>query len=653
MNALRCPTSSLRLHDATSGGRTCVPLLGLLIAGLGASCAPSAAAQSLRTQSTQGGRDARGLLMEQTYTLSSDGSRAHRTHQRIEVISDFAIDKHGDPRVAYNAATQTLEVVRLRTTMRDGTEVDAKPNSINQTTPDAVALAPAYADMRETVLTHVGMEKGCTNDLEYVVAEQPSSRPLWGEVPLHTPFPIDKRTVRVTVPTSTPFHWACLGCDVEPTESSTPDGVERVFEWTSLTSVNLYEAGRHTHSALPGQRRLIFSTASDWPSVGRAINARLTAAAAVDDAIRERARTLIESQVTLEQKLLAIWRFVARDLGTIDWPLADFGHQPATAATVLQRSHGHSLDKAVLLKALLAAAEIESRFVLVSRDHLFSAKVPALGQMTEVWLIADLAGQSLWLSPTRLVAGDARAQLEGRYALDPSQGAPFEIQAAHPQPETNQSVLVGKLSVKPCGKIKGELALTLTGTYNPFVEVDAKSHSGKLTGKLVSGLGTPEAWKTDCKDCDQRVNGLSPSSASFSVKGESQATRAGRVIEVHLPWAPRSQLAAADIHRSQRQTAMALRSRGLERTLLTITVPKSLELRSALPSGRVTTPIGEIVTSSEQTGTEIKIERSVRLTQRIIDPASYAHLKMLAAELLRADARSLLFIRKKQIDENG
>jgi hypothetical protein len=112
-------------------------------------------------------------------TFDSEFRISKQRHRAVMLFTDNAINRYGDPRILFNAETQELNVLAARVYMRDGTIVDTQRNGMNQTTPFALELAPDYVNWQEMVVTHVGIEKGCVAELNYVIGDKkPSLRRL-------------------------------------------------------------------------------------------------------------------------------------------------------------------------------------------------------------------------------------------------------------------------------------------------------------------------------------------------------------------------------------------------------------------------------------------------------------------------------------------
>ncbi|MCX5753561.1 MAG: DUF3857 domain-containing protein, partial [Candidatus Krumholzibacteria bacterium] len=103
------------------------------------------------------GSDAVVLYDSLVVTLGSDNHISKRRHRAVMLFTDNAINRYGDPRILFNAATQDLTILAARVRMRDGRFADVRKNGINQTTPFALDLAPDYVDWQETVVTHMGI----------------------------------------------------------------------------------------------------------------------------------------------------------------------------------------------------------------------------------------------------------------------------------------------------------------------------------------------------------------------------------------------------------------------------------------------------------------------------------------------------------------
>ncbi len=167
-------------------------------------------------------RDADAVVLYDSLvvTLGSDNHISKRRHRAVMLFTDNAINRYGDPRILFNAATQDLTILAARVRMRDGRFVDAQKNAVNQTTPFALDLAPDYVDWQETVVTHMGIEKGCIAELHYVIADRNPSPYLSGVEVFSAEDPTEERVLVVKLPQRMTLKFSSLRGEEPPPDAS-------------------------------------------------------------------------------------------------------------------------------------------------------------------------------------------------------------------------------------------------------------------------------------------------------------------------------------------------------------------------------------------------------------------------------------------------
>jgi hypothetical protein len=111
------------------------------------------------------------ILFDGTDLEYAGGLATLRRQRLVKVFTEWAIDHVGDPRLAFDGARQELKVHASRTYLLDGSTVDTPENGYNEVTPSSVALSRDHLNIRETVVTHVGLERGVSVLLDYSVTD--------------------------------------------------------------------------------------------------------------------------------------------------------------------------------------------------------------------------------------------------------------------------------------------------------------------------------------------------------------------------------------------------------------------------------------------------------------------------------------------------
>ena len=152
------------------------------------------------------------------------------------------------------------------------------------------------------------------------------------------------------------------------------------------------------------------------------------------------------------------------------------GFIPHPSDDVERLRYGDCKDKANLLKALLAAADVDSRLVTIYASMAPRAfGLPVIGgNFNHAILVVDLPEGPVFVDPTtRTVAfGDLPPVDEARTALpiDP-RGADL-VTTPSSSPETDRTTSVYRLALAPDGLLRGDFDVTLHGSFADDVRGD-------------------------------------------------------------------------------------------------------------------------------------------------------------------------------------
>jgi len=431
--------------------------------------------------------DRQVLLRRVTFRVDAQGRVAHEVWQRQRVLTDRGADVYCDPRVTWHTGRQRLEVLRAQTRMRSGRVVKTPASGMNQVTPRALVLAPAFARYTDTVVSLLGIEPGAVTDHRYRLTDRsPTPLPFGGRVAVGDVGPVERLEVVVEVGAGQKLRHACLGCP--PSRRVVRRiGKRTRYTWTfrNIKPVNLYErrsARRRPPSTEP-LPQLVFTTAPTWAAAVAPLRRRLVTGARVHPTVAALAKRLARSAQTPAQKLAVALRFVTHGVRLVRFDGLRHGLMPASAATVLRRGYGHALDRGALLVALLRALSLKARPILVQRGPRLAPKVPTAAQLGALWIEVKLGARTLWLDPLRGLIRARGAGLTGRHAVDLAGAVqPVRIKAG---PGAGAKLAASGV-VNAKGRVTWQAAVNLEGAANPYARASAWTDKGKK--RLRKGL---------------------------------------------------------------------------------------------------------------------------------------------------------------------
>jgi len=113
---------------------------------------------------------------------------------------------------------------------------------------------------------------------------------------------------------------------------------------------------------------------------------------------------LIAGKATDEDKVRALYAYVATQIRYIGVAFGIGRYQPHIAAEILSNQYGDCKDKHTLLAAMLSAAGIQSDAVLIGAGIRFNPAVPSPAVFNHLITHLTVAGQPVWLDTTAEIA---------------------------------------------------------------------------------------------------------------------------------------------------------------------------------------------------------------------------------------------------------
>lgn len=341
-------------------------------------------------------------------TVDDEGACTRRVHQVRRILTNWAMRRQTDPRVGWDSSRQTLEVVTCRTYQAGGAIVDSPANALNEVTPDAVGRCAEFLDLREMVISHVGLEPGCVTELEYVVRDlEPGPAPAAGQIFLQDRWPVLERIVSLSGPG---LQWELVGGAADVTLG---DGV-------TVTARNVPGLPEDGNGAQRGDYAA--SVVYAFGPIAAAAEAMADGAITTDNArfVDWLAQGATEdADLTTVDSLQRIAGLVAERIATVHLPDGLLARTPRRADEVFDAGCASPWEKALLTVSLVEPLPVPptETVYLVSRWNTLPRQNPQLGPWSRVVVGVQVDGEDWWLSPENGKAWRGPGELAGRTLL--------------------------------------------------------------------------------------------------------------------------------------------------------------------------------------------------------------------------------------------
>ncbi len=346
-------------------------------------------------------------------------------HHEVRLLPDNLVEERvqrawlvRDPRraealrqvpVVYVPERERLTVLAARVVRSDGASVEARMRDTPRLAEPEVNL---YYDTRVRVFEMPPLEAGDLVELTYVRTETAESNDTGayrgGVVPLAGPVPTGLVEAILEAPREELPAWRVVGLPDRPRRTAV-DGRDRLaWSWREVPAV---PADTPPAPGLAATPYLVYSTRADWSDLAawyaRHVEPRVRAGAEVV----AKARELTAGARSRRERIERVYRFVADRIRYVGLEFGEHRFRPFSAAWVLRHRMGDCKDKAGLLVALLGAAGIPARMVLLRTADLGPAPEGVATLESFDHAIAYLPEDDLWLDGT--ASGQAVGALPG------------------------------------------------------------------------------------------------------------------------------------------------------------------------------------------------------------------------------------------------
>jgi tetratricopeptide (TPR) repeat protein/transglutaminase-like putative cysteine protease len=336
----------------------------------------------------------------------SDGTGIRETTGEIKMIADAGVKAFAVLNFTYTSASEVVEIDYVRVRKPDGTVVKTPDYNIQDMPGEVTRTAPLYSDIHEKHVAVKGL--GVGDVLEYLVRYRVIKPDVPGQFWLEHYFITraiakDER-LEISVPAEKYVKVVSPDFKPEIAQEITPKGTRRVYRWThSNLQLKENDPTELPKRTLPNPDVQVTTFAS-WEDVGRWYSELQKEPLAVTPAIQAKAAELTKGLATDDEKIHAIYNFVALKFHYIG---LDFGigrYQPHAADDVLDNGYGDCKDKHTLLASLLKAVGIEAWPALIHAQRKLDPEVPSPAQFNHVITVVPSGSQFIWLDTTPEVA---------------------------------------------------------------------------------------------------------------------------------------------------------------------------------------------------------------------------------------------------------
>jgi tetratricopeptide (TPR) repeat protein len=356
--------------------------------------------------------------LDGVYRMTVDGTGSKMTTVVLKVQSDASLKQLGILNIPFASGTQRVEIIYARVRRPDGTVIETPIDQAIEMPSPVTTAAPFYSDLKQMQLPIRSLRVGDTLEWQakIVLAKAEAPGQFWGQETFAEDGVILSQTLEVHVPKDTYLNvWSPSN---KPTE--TVDGGDRVFRWVSsqkkptvgkeadtekeLKKKQMWTAEQELDAKEGKLPSVAWTTFKNWESVGAWYQGLESDRVVPDAPVKAKVAELTAGKMTEEEKVRAVYGYVATQIRYIGVAFGIGRYQPHSAAQVLENQYGDCKDKHTLLAAMLSVLGLHPNAALIGAGVRFNDAVPSPGSFNHLITTVPVGGQEVWLDSTEEVA---------------------------------------------------------------------------------------------------------------------------------------------------------------------------------------------------------------------------------------------------------
>jgi len=453
-----------------------------------------------------------------------------------QVLTYAGKTRFSEIKMPFNPAWQTAELIEATVSNRNGTVRTVAPQEINLMDANWVASAARYPAAKIRVISLPGVEIGSV--IRTVVRRTQQNAPFFSYEQDFGGFdPVDSSALEIVTPGNLPLRTSVYhGDELSLSCTTNKDTITQRWEAGPLPAVKPED----NLPPWPTFRPTVLISAGDWSTYSKDLRRAFTAAMRSDPAVQAQARDITRGLHAPEERLKAIRDELAKSIRD-DGP--SFLELPLTcltpAARTLTDGYGHAADQAILLAAMLRAADIDAEPVLVSGQARLAPALldpfvttPQINLYDQVLVKVTQDHKILFLNDSDQYAEPGTTP-NNRHPFFTLDGGTGRVAVASQYRDRNRTEW--NITLDP----DGQATITTTNWYfgsacdgfrKEYEEMQPEERSRHFQG-LVSEVSQSAKAVGDLVTATD----VYPGFCSFTVKAERYAVREGKMLSLRLP----------------------------------------------------------------------------------------------------------------------
>ncbi len=583
-----------------------------------------------------------------------DGRKIRREERAVKILDKQGIKDFGEIVIPFSSEHQKLKILYAYTVLPDGKIVKPDKKAFNIVYPPFVSEAPIYSDLKYQTISMPAVTKGAV--IKYAF-ELETVKPymkdqFWSTNYFQDKYPVKEATFKAYIPEDKYYRYKEYNMTEKP-EIKKENGYI-ILSW-KLTDVPPIEREPSMPPMGELAKKVVVTSLKNWDQVARWYSDLAREALEPDETIVETVKKITAGEKTQEEKIRAIYNFVAQNIRYVGMEFGINGYKPHKATEVLKSRYGDCKDHATLLIAMLKVIGMKGYPVLIptlSAPNMdpevpvptaFNHEIAAI-KTEKGFLYMDTTSDNTPF--TYLPAGD-----QGRRVLvvdvEKEKGIVSKTPVA--PPEKNVEGFEGEFKLSPFGKLTGNFKFIYKGVYSSFERSrllsstpdSIKRHVDELASRISPGLDVEKFALSNYRD-------LNVPDVWIEVDGEDMnyGTLTSHFLLAKFPTPDYSRVVSL-VASKERKYPYVVGYMMSKKSSVELKLPKGFELYLKPENFYFKNRVGSLEIRWEVDGRTLRFSSKMVLNKNVVPPEEYRDLRELFNTTVKTLRNQIVVLKKK------
>lgn len=597
--------------------------------------------------------DAIIILSTADIAFNDDGTGTTQVHQLKKILTQAGVDNNSEEHMNYYKVYDNIRVITARVIKQDGSVVDVTEDEIKDISSAPLEYMNIYdPDARDRVVSFRNLEIGDCVEIEYLDSLHTAF--MDGEFDgggiFQQTYPIQKKVTKVVGPKDKPLKWVVKNGKIDFKKNDLGDKIEYVWSVENMPKIV-------TEPAMPSfieiAPTLIFTTIDSWQYVSRWWDSMVEPKLEINDEIRQEVATLTAGATTRDQKVDAIYHFVAQKVRYMGLGTGKKkGLEPKPVVETYESKYGVCRDVAALMVAMLRQADVDCDIVLTNMGSKVFYDLPYVGFNHAIVAIKNDDGTYTYADPTVENSVDWLPSMEAEQEVLRCNSVGSDLtDTPYSPPEDNMGHIKATSQLTDAGQFTSDVTFTCDGFYDMalrgFLKRLPSAQLNMIFGYLLQEI-YPGTMLTNFSTSDPE-DLSTPLQLNFSYQIPDYGLDANEFTLVKAPLSlgvleliSRSVFASASLPERQYPWKLGFTFGATEDETITLpagytikAVPDAVE-KSYGPIEYRMTYTSDLPVDLDQGGTQVTYRKQLLLKAKEMSPEEYKQLK----EVLQASSKT-------------